>query len=239
MTRVFLSAAMLLFSYSVMSQFGGVFGSKDHYAEVLRGAIETFNENPNFQNKKKVTKMIDLAVELGWDIASIIGESESYSGAVNGIVIGVRSNLTRPDKKLVIDGGINYVGSGGKYEEYHYEPGGGGSSGDSKLRLNYLNFPITAKYRKHINNGFYGEAGIQPGFLLGAKDKSSEGTSDVKEGFNKFDVGLILGGGYQIGRKLGVGVRVVPGLININTGEYNEQKDKNLNVSLRASYRLF
>ena len=239
MNKVFLSAALFFFSISAMSQFGGVFGSKDHYAERLRMAIEEYNDNPNLENKKKVKIMIDLAVEAGVDLSTVVGESESYNGPLVGIILGIRTTITRPDNKMVIDAGINYVSSGASYEDYHYEPGGGSSTGDSKLRLNYLNFPITAKYRSNINKGFYGEAGIQPGFLLSAKDKTSEGSADIKDDFNKFDMGLILGGGYQINRQFGVGIRVVPGLTNINTGEYNEQKDRNLNISVRASYRLF
>lgn len=183
---------------------------------------------------------IDAAFVLGVNFSTITGESESYKGFLPGIVLGGRMNITRPDRKIVADAGLLFSMEGSKYEEYEYEPGGGGGTSSASLRLNYLRVPITAKYRGNINKGFFAEAGIQPGFLLTAKDKRGGDTYNAKEGFRSFDLGVVLGAGYQINRKFGVEVTAIPGIININKTEttYEAPKDRNLSFSLRASYRL-
>ena len=126
---------------------------------------------------------------------------------------------------------------GGKYKSMYnmdYMPGGtyGTSSSSATTRLNYLNFPLLVRYQREPRHGFFAEAGLQPGFLLSAKDDGG----NIKDGLNKFDVGIPVGAGYQFQNKFGVGLRVTPGLTNINKDA--EYKNRNIVVSLRASYTL-
>lgn len=184
---------------------------------------------------------MDLAFSVGVNFSMITGESESYKGLLPGAVLGVRSNFTRPDRKIVGDIGLLFSMEGGRYEDYEYEPGGNSSQTKASLRLNYLRMPITAKYRSEINKGFFAEAGLQPGILLSAKDKRSGSTYNAKEGFNTFDLGVILGVGYQVNRKFSAGLSVIPGITNINKSsgmDYYSSKDRNLSISLKASYRI-
>lgn len=79
---------------------------------------------------------------------------------------------------------------------------------NATLGMNYLVLPLTARYQNR--NGFLAEAGVQPALLLSAKDKSSTNTGDVKDNFNSFDMGLVIGVGYRLLKsKISFGVRFV------------------------------
>ncbi len=196
------------------------------------------SEDLNWKEKKL---MEIFAVYMGIDFSSISGESDSYKGSIPGIVIGFRVNALMITNEIGIKIVANYSQQGGKYEEEGYvepgqEPVYGGYSG--KVKLSYLNTPIVGRYQS--KGGFYGELGVQPGFLLSAKDKVDGNTTDLKDYVNKFDFGVVAGGGYEFKNKLGVGLRVVPGLSNINKTQdgYAEVKDHNFVASLRATYRF-
>ena len=48
--------------------------------------------------------------------------------------------------------------------------------------------PLVIRYQ--TKSGFYGEAGVQPGLLLSAKDKYSGITDNYKDHVKKFDFGI-------------------------------------------------
>lgn len=56
---------------------------------------------------------------------------------------------------------------------------------EGKVILWYMNFPLVARYQ--TKNGFFAEAGIQPGFLLSAKDKYDNSSHDYRYYINTFD----------------------------------------------------
>ena len=53
-----------------------------------------------------------------------------------------------------------------------------------KVSLTYIDLPIMYNYQSE--NGFYAEVGLQPGFLIGAKDKFDGGSYDYKESIKRF-----------------------------------------------------
>jgi hypothetical protein len=91
-----------------------------------------------------------------------------------------------------------------------------------------------AHYQK-ANTGFFAEAGIQPGLLLSAKDQGAENT-DIKDEIKKFDIGVPVGVGYKFKNKFGAGLRIIPGVMNVNKDK--QYKNRNMVVSLRATYTL-
>ena len=86
---------------------------------------------------------------------------------------------------------------------------------DNKLNLFNINLPFIVEYDPSFNLGFH--AGLQPGFNLSAKAKIGDGESfDVKDGFNTFDLGFILGGSYYLmDKKVNITLRYVHGLTNL------------------------
>ena len=88
------------------------------------------------------------------------------------------------------------------------------SNTDFSVQLDYLNLPIMAKYM--VAEGFSLQAGPQIGFLLSAKNKTPEGSSDIKENLSKVDFSLGLGVGYDINENFNIGFRYNLGLSKIN-----------------------
>lgn len=189
-------------------------------------------------DQKSKKSALQFAVVAGINLSGIHGESEMYSGSLLGGQIGVMMNVMELSEKLALRAELNFSMQGGKYE---FSYGSYFSSG--KDRLNYINLPIIARYKR--SGGFFAEAGVQPGFLLSAKDNYEDdgesGSIDIKKYLNKFDLGIVLGAGFEFKNKIGVGIRVVPGLTNINKKDpdYQAIKDRNFVASLRASYSFY
>jgi hypothetical protein len=92
--------------------------------------------------------------------------------------------------------------------------------------------------RYDFGNGFFAEAGLQPGFLLSAKDKFENVSYDYKDYVKTFDLGIPLGVGYEFPNNFGVGFRVTPGLTSINKGDYASYKDRNFVFAIRGTYTI-
>ena len=64
--------------------------------------------------------------------------------------------------------------------------------GDGKMNLEYLNVPILANY--YVMPGLAIKAGIQPGFLMSAKDNDGDSFKDEME---KVDISIPVGASYE------------------------------------------
>ena len=101
---------------------------------------------------------------------------------------------------------------------------------ESKLKLDYINIPIMAKY--YVAEGFSIEAGPQVGFLLSANqefefDGDSE-EEDVKDDFKGIDFGAAIGLGYRLDSGLNFSARYILGLSNIaedTEGDFSVQNN--------------
>ena len=172
-----------------------------------------------------------FSANLGLVNSHIVGESDSW-GPAFGAQLGVAAELPfNCDFPLTAWAGINISMQGASWEE---DWGEGLTKGTT--RTWNLNIPLTARYP--FGNGFYAEAGIQPGFMLSAKDRYDGDAYDVKDWFKTFDLGIPLGVGVIFENNFGVNLRVVPGVTNINGGEYEDLKDRNLVVVLSGTYTL-
>jgi hypothetical protein len=169
-----------------------------------------------------------FGIAVGVQKTSIVGESDSWKDPI-GAQIGVIANLLGefvPSMSVRAEASISMQGA--KWEE---DWGEGLTKG--KTTLLYANLPIVLRYQHE--NGFFGEAGIQPGLLLSAKDKYEGISYDYKEWVNSFDFGIPLGVGYEMPNNIGVGARVIIGVSNINKGD-DVYKDHNLVFALRGTY---
>ncbi|MEO5561916.1 MAG: porin family protein [Chitinophagaceae bacterium] len=180
-------------------------------------------------DKKKFERVVE--VSAGGNVADKPGSEPDYK-TLPGIVIGVRARVLNLSDEINIGIGAEYSMQGGKYKSYEYIPGGNYGSSSATSRLNYLNFPILAQYQKGPD-GFFAEAGLQPGLLLSAKNKGAE-TTDIKDEVQKFDLGIPIGAGYKFKNKFGVVLRYTHGLLNVNKDD--TYKNRNTVISLRGSY---
>lgn len=157
-------------------------------------------------------------------ISAAIGKSwiggrnagDSWKDPVGG-QIGIETRFIEFNENMSLNGGLNFSFQGaayeehGTYDEYIYDT----YDLSGKVSLNYLNIPVLFNYQ--TNSGFYGEAGLQPGFLLRARDIIDGGESfDTKEYVNCFDLAIPMGAGYHINDQISVGARATLGLTNLS-----------------------
>ena len=169
---------------------------------------------------------------IGPSLNNISGESTSWMYTFGGQA-GVEANVPFKNSKLPLTAwaGLNLSAQGAAWE---YDFAGETYSG--RTRLWYLYVPLTGRY--NLENGFYFEAGLQPGFLLSAKDKEDGDSFDYRDYIKTFDLGIPLGIGYKFANNFGVSFRFTPGVTNVNKGENDAYKDHNMNFSLRLTYTI-
>jgi hypothetical protein len=158
--------------------------------------------------------------------SSIVGESDSWKDPV-GFQVGANMPLVNFSEAMSGIAEVSLSMQGAKWEENI-----GGATIKGRVNLLYANIPLVVRYQ--TKSGFFGEAGVQPGFLLSAKDKYSGNSDNYKQYVNTFDFSIPFGVGYEFQNGFGVGLRVIPGLTNIN--KEDDAKDRNFVVGLRGTY---
>jgi len=165
-----------------------------------------------------------IEVVLGIAKTSIIG-GESWQDPI-GFQVGAIVPVININDRIAFRAEANFSMQGAKWEEYSY-------SGTTTLL--YINAPLVLRYL--TESGFFGEAGLQPGILISAKDKYEDGSSEsYMEHMNAFDLSLPVGIGYQFKNNIGVGFRVILGITDITKDE--DYSDRNMVYALRGTYRF-
>lgn len=90
-----------------------------------------------------------------------------------------------------------------------------GGNAKAKTNLGYLNVPVLLQYM--AGNGFRIEGGPQIGFLLSAKSKVNNSSTDIKNNYQSTSFSIPIGIGYITRSNLGVDARYVFGLSNISS----------------------
>lgn len=138
---------------------------------------------------------------------------------------GVGACLADISEYMALSGEANLSLQGARWEDYGYS---------GRTNLLYFNVPVLLRYQ--TESGFFGEAGIQPGLLLSAKDKYEGHSDNYMDHMNKLDLSIPFGAGYMFNENLGVSLRVTPGINDISKDA--DDKDRNLVIGLRGIYRF-
>lgn len=162
---------------------------------------------------------IKFGAKGGFNIASITGDNTKGIDAVTSFNFGVVSEIPLSDK-FSFQPELMYSGQGYSFN-------------DNTIALSYLNIPLMGKY--YVTKGLSIEAGPQLGFLLSAKNEST----DVKDSFNTFDFGLNFGLGYKFKNGLNFGARYNLGLTDINNLDNSSSKNKNGVFQFSVGYFFF
>ena len=99
------------------------------------------------------------------------------------------------------------------------------------MKLDYLNMPIMAQY--YVVDGLAIKAGIQPGFLLSAKEDGEK----IKKYCNKFDFAIPVGLSYEISN-LVIDARYNIGLTKTFKKDYSELKCNNSVFQFTLGYKF-
>lgn len=132
--------------------------------------------------------------------------SGTYSETYNSIVtpnFGLTLDF-KGSESFNIQSGLMYNGMGGKYS---YD------GGSTRTHLNYLSIPLLAKFK--FGEGFHGYAGPQLSFLLSAKYKDEDGTTDIKSELKGSGVFGLFGLGYSLNDKFGLYGEYSAGISNL------------------------
>lgn len=176
-------------------------------------------------SKKELSGSVE--VEAATQGTKLIGQSPSYDPL--GFQIGIIYPFPDFNEKFSFRPELNISMQGAKYEDDY-----SGYVTKGKVELWYANLPLVFRYQ--TEKGVFGEAGIQPGFLLSARDKYEGNNNNYRDYINFLDFGIPVGAGYQFNERLGLGVRVITGISNINKD--SDVRDHNFVAALRVTYRL-
>ena len=162
----------------------------------------------------------DFGILVGPGLSHVFG-GESWNPAF-GFMLGAETNVYEMNETSALKVGIVFTMQGAAYKEVYSDIYGMALKSalaldieySGKVTLSYIGIPIMYNYRS--DNGLYVEAGIQPAFLISAKDKYEGESIDYKDYINSLDIGIPVGAGYWINERISVGARAVFGLTNIN-----------------------
>lgn len=148
--------------------------------------------------------------------------AESYELTMGGI-LGAETVFYQFNENSSFRSGINFSLQGAKYSDsyetdpYYYGVNMLKSAQSSmneikgKVSLVYLNIPLFYHYQSAM--GIYGQAGLQPGFRLSAKDKIDGGESySFKEAVKAVKLGIPVELGYLVNNRISAGIRAIIGI---------------------------
>lgn len=160
-----------------------------------------------------------IGVKAGVNFASVGGDfTDEYDGRTSFHLGGL---VEIPiSEKFAVQPELLYSGQGAK-SEYDDSFGDSIVIGKEKLKLDYINIPIMAKY--YIMEGLSVEAGPQFGLLLSAKNEYEEsgfegdqsGDFDVKDFYKTLDISFGFGSSYRLNNGVFFSARYVIGLTDI------------------------
>ena len=177
-----------------------------------------------------------------------IGKTTAEGDMRAGFAVGVDAGY-QVSNHFALSAGLAYSlqGSGRDYELN--DPSASFAIKDkSKVDLSYLQIPILANV--YLFKGFAVKAGVQPAFLLSAKDKTdisstvknTKTTTDVKEYFNTFDFSIPVGVSYEFTNGLMIDARYNIGVTDVvksgTTFANSGKSGKNSVIQISLGYKF-
>lgn len=153
------------------------------------------------------------------------GDSQRAFTSANRIHLGAYYGIKATDK-ITIEPGLFYSGKGYKSLPL-------GSTKEIKESLSYLDIPVLARYA--VNTQINVFAGPQAGFLL-ARTRDNGSVKDTNtEPVGGYEVGAVLGAGYQLASGVNLQVSYDFGLVPFN---YYEFEVNNTVFKLSVGYTI-
>lgn len=159
---------------------------------------------------------IDKGIKAGWQYSNLYKDGESlFDDPYNGFYVGFFSNKKFLKTKLLqLNSALTYYQIGAK------------SSDSLKLKLHYLNLPVSLKVKL---GPLYVFGGLNGALKLGGEKNILGEKYDVKD-FTTFDAGAFVGIGAKIAI-IGIEVKYDWGLVDVNNGYKTQYLQAGLTVS--------
>ena len=183
-------------------------------------------------NAQNEVGQLTLQPKVGLNLANItsLKAGDESSNIKGDFAVGLEAEYGLAEN-ISIAAGLLYSRQGCDFGEVKVEFMGQTAGWDkNQVNLGYLNIPIVANY--YLAKGFAIKAGIQPGFLLSAKQKvdgignTPSENIDIKDGYKSFDLSIPLGLSYETDNG------VIDGLYNLGVTKINKEGDKDLKNSV-------
>ena len=166
-------------------------------------------------NAQQEAGTFSLQPKVGLNVTKITGEGTKTKA---GFTAGVEG-MYQAAEKFGVSAALMYSLQGTKYEGV-----------DKAYNMHYLNIPILANY--YVVKGLAVKAGIQPGFLVGAKHDGNSFSDSCK----KFDFAIPVGLSYEISNIV-FDARYNIGLTKTAKGD-NVEKSKNSVFQFTVGYKF-
>ena len=149
-----------------------------------------------------------------------------------GAVAGVEAEY-RASNLIGVSAGVLYSMQGAKWSEGDYT---------SKVCADYINIPILANF--YVWKGLALSVGVQPGFMVSAKNKwddgDRDGDVDIKDGCESFDFSIPVGASYEwndfvLGVRYNIGVT---DMYKVEEGVEDDDNGKNGVLAITLSYKF-
>jgi len=169
----------------------------------------------------------EKTVNISAGVAETILTGDKTQKPALGGLISIEPTIYRMNSNATISAGLGASLQGSRYIERNYS---------GKLKMSYINVPLLINY--NTNHRIYGEIGIQPGFLLTARDRLQQGPShSFRDYIKKIEFAVPLGAGYWISDDISVGIRTTFGITNMQNWGGNIRKH-NILIAVMGRYRL-
>lgn len=166
---------------------------------------------------------INVGIKGGLNLFTISNDNGPKYDAKPDFNVGLLGHIHLA-KDLALQPEIVYSGQGAKF---------GSGSTETKVNLGYINVPLLVQYM--FDNGFRLQAGPQIGFLVSAKSKTNNVSTDIKNSVKPVDFAIGAGVGYvHPPSGFGVDARYNFGLSDIN--ENSPIKSMNRGAQLGVFY---
>ncbi len=170
--------------------------------------------------------------KVGMNLANISYSDGDYGDADKsrlGFAVGLMGEY-KFSETMAVSADLMFSAQGDKYKEDDYT---------EKEKLSYLNIPILFNY--YVIEGLAVKAGIQPGFLLGAKSTyeydDEKGDESSKDYYNSIDFAIPVGVSYDITESIVIDARYNIGVANI-AKDADGYSAKNNVFQLTVGYRF-
>ena len=181
----------------------------------------------NAQKARHNAGKITIQPMIGLSNGTIRGEYKTTSGTVKydnddpryGLAFGAEGECYFDNGWLSLSAGAMYMQQGCKVNSV-------------TTKLDFINIPILANF--YVAKGFALKVGLQPGFLIKAKE---EGV-DYKDMCNTFNLSLPVGLSYEFKNGITLDLRGTPGLTAINKNSSSDYKLRSDCSTLTIGYKF-
>jgi hypothetical protein len=151
---------------------------------------------------------VHFGVKAGLNASSLNYNNNSDMQTKIGFNAGFLAHIHTSSKMWAFQPELYYSSEGAKSK----------SNSNSSTDLGYLNIPVLIQYM--FDNGFRIEAGPQVGFLMNAKYKVGNNSTDIKNHLKSAVFSIPVGLGYVTMSGFGFDARYNFGISNINKSDY-------------------